>query len=178
MYFSGRRIKTPEQGLLAMYPFVDVLEGRSLFTATALDGVLCIQETIDAAPGEEAISPWSTLLIDQTGDAQDASADADDLGRLISQTTPGHIELKPETSQATFGDTQIGDTGESLFGNALHDRRGRFAQQALPTDQQIAEARTHRGDDEKPIFSTGRAFTGAMRPYLTMTAAQTDHVFA
>src|SRR2546423_5492322 len=118
MFSSGRRIKAPERGLLAMHPFVDVLEGRSLFTATAHDGVMNVTAVIDAAPSDDAASPWSSEPIVARTPAEGANQTG--LRRLLADTTPARIELKPQTSGLAFAaDTTIGDTALTLFGNAL-----------------------------------------------------------
>src|SRR3954447_20740259 len=82
--FSGRRIKRPEQGLLSMHPFVDVLEGRNLFTATLHDGALHVTAVIDAPANEDGPSPWS----DEPITSQELSADdaAGSLGELLATT--------------------------------------------------------------------------------------------
>src|SRR5688572_31489951 len=122
MSFSFKKIKAPSRGLLSMHPFVDVLEGRSLFTATAHETVLAIESTVDAAPPEHAISPWSsTTMGSEAVDVVEAPATA-----LARQTTPHQFELKPETTHSSFSSSTIGDGAWALFGNALHDRRGRF----------------------------------------------------
>jgi hypothetical protein len=171
--FSGRRIKKPEQGLLAMHPFADVLEGRSMFTATLHDGMLDVTAVVDAAPGED--SPWSNEPVV----AEDLSAEdaAGSLGQFLANTTPGHIALKSGTVGSVFAsDTLIGDSASTLFGNAFHDRRGRFDPQPLPSDEQIAAARANMVEGSP--FCEGRPLTGAMRPYLTMTVQHETHPFA
>jgi hypothetical protein len=176
--FSGRRIKTPERGLLAMHPFVDVLEGRSLFTATAHDGVLDVTAVADAPAGEATEASWSTEYID--GESAAAAADDDGLAGLLAATTPSRIELDAETTGSAFADAgPIGDTGQTLFGNIQWDRRGRAESPPLPTDAQLAAARQTlpAGPTHGSTFHAGRTLTGAMRPYLMMTAAQANHPF-
>jgi hypothetical protein len=147
LFFSGRRIKTPERGLLALHPFVDVLEGRSLFTATAHDGVMDVTAVVDAPAGEGTPTPWSTEYIDQrsaaaTAAGEAAAAGTGGLGELLVATTPGRIELEFGTSGSAFSFAgTIGDTSQTLFGNALWDRRGRVDAPPLPTDAQVAVAR-------------------------------------
>ncbi len=173
MSFSLKKIKAPTRGLLSMHPFVDVLEGRSLFTATAHDTVLAIECTIDAAPPEHAVSPWSNQTIGgEAVDVVEAPATA-----LARQTAPHHFELKPET-HSSFSDSTIGDGGWALFGNALHDRRGRFESQPIPSDEAIAAAREARSTGVDTAFSDGRSLSGAMAPFLTMSVAQENHPFA
>lgn len=94
---------------------------------------------------------------------------------LARQTTPHQFELKPETNGATFSESSIDDTPWALFGNALHDRRGRFEPQPIPSDAEIAAARD--ADKGEPVFSTGRTLGGAMAPFLTMSVAQQNHPF-
>lgn len=173
MSFSVKRIKTPSKGLLSMHPFVDVLEGRNLFTAVAHDGNLEIAQLVDGPASEHVTSPWSNTAIADTAD-DDVIVDAG--AALARQTTPHHFELKPETSDAPFSDRTIADTPWALFGNALHDRRGRFEPQEIPTDEQIAAARA--ADTGGPVFATGRSLNGAMAPFMTMSAAQQNHPFA
>src|SRR5688572_17030223 len=108
MFSSGRRIKAPERGLLAIHPFVDVLEGRSLFTATAHDGVMDVTGVVDVPGADEAISPWSNEPI--VSGAAESEVDEAGVGRLLATTTPPQIELKPQTSGSAFAaDTTIGD---------------------------------------------------------------------
>lgn len=173
--FSGRRIKRPEQGLLALHPFVDVLEGRNLFTATLHDGTLNVTAVIDAPAADDTPSFWSDQPI-TTGDAATDEA-AGGLHELLTTTTPGHIALAHGVTGSAFAsDTLIGDNDSTLFGNALYDRRGRFDQQPLPTDEQLAAARVNMNADNP--FRAGRPLTGAMRPYLTMTVEHETHPFA
>lgn len=179
--FSGRRIAAPERGLLAMHPFVDVLEGRSLFTATAHDGVLDVTAVVDAPPGEAAASPWSVLPVSADAQGGPPQVDAaDGLGTLLAATTPPRIELRPGTAGSAFaGEVTIGDSPATLFGHGLHDRRGRDECPALPSPGQVAAARAAGspvGGGNSP-FSIGRPLTGAMRPYLTMAVEQADELF-
>jgi hypothetical protein len=186
MLFSARRIKTPERGLLAMHPFVDVLEGRSLFTASAVDGVLAVDAVVDVPNRDSAASPWSTEPIDA---APATDGPLDDTDVLIARTTPGAVVLKPNTTGSAFSSERtIGDTDETLFGNVVWDRRGRYEPQPLPTEEQIAAARADStgrtffaaddgGIDASP-FASDRPLTGAMSPYLTMRAHQVEHLFA
>jgi hypothetical protein len=175
MQFSGRRIRTPEQGLLAMHPFVDALEGRSLFTATLHAGVLHVEAVVDVPARAELTSPWSTQQI-----APAAGPPDDEPRDLLEVTTPDVIELKPGTTGSAFADTMIGDTTRTLFGNALHDRRGRYDPQPLPSDDEIAEARHDLAATKGTAspFNTGRRLTGAMMPFLMMSVDATDHPFA
>lgn len=173
MSFSAKRIKTPSRGLLSMHPFVDVLEGRNLFTATAHDGLLDIGQLVDGPASDHAVSPWSNTTI---GDAAGDDAIVDPAVALARQTTPHQFGLKPETSGAPFSDRTIGDSPWALFGNALHDRRGKFDPQPLPTDEQIAAARA--ADEGEPVFATGRTLSGAMAPFMTMAMTQGNHPFA
>jgi hypothetical protein len=175
MQFSGRRIRTPEQGLLAMHPFVDALEGRSLFTATVHAGVLHVEAVVDVPARAELASPWSTQEI-----APAATPPDDEPRELSEATTPDVIELKPGTTGSAFADTTIGDTTRTLFGNVLHDRRGRFELQPLPSDDEIAEARHERTAtrDAASPFNTGRRLTGAMMPFLTTSVEASNHPFA
>ena len=179
MFSSVRRIKAPERGLLAMHPFVDVLEGRSLFTATAHDGVMDVTLVVDATPAEEGASPWSNEPI-TAADSYEQPGDAG-LGQLLAETTPGRIELKPQTSGSAFAaDTTIGDSEWTLFGNALHDRRGQHDPFDVPTDEQIAAAReklVEAGEGTGVAFALGRPMTGAMAPFLTMSVEQANHPF-
>ena len=156
-----------------MHPFVDVLEGRSLFTASAHDGVLDIKQFVDVPASDHATSPWSNTAI---GGADDAEIIVDPATALARQTTPHQFELKPETSGAPFSESSIDDTPWALFGNALHDRRGRFESQPIPGDEEIAAAR--ESDAGEPIFATGRSLGGAMAPFLTMSVTQQNHPFA
>jgi hypothetical protein len=178
MFSSVRRIKAPERGLLAMHPFVDVLEGRSLFTATAHDGVMDVTLVLDASPAEDAVSPWSNEPI-TAGESIDTPEDGA-LSQLLAQTTPGRIELKPQTSGSAFAaDTTIGDTAWTLFGNALWDRRGQHDPFDVPTDEQITAARIKHldADEDESPFVLGRPMTGAMAPYLMMSVEHADHPF-
>jgi hypothetical protein len=92
------------------------------------------------------------------------------------------VELRPGTTGAAFGERTIGDAPWALFGNALHDRRGRFAPQPLPTPEQLAAAAAAYGptpaDETGPYFAADRPMTGAMMPFLTMSADQANHPFA
>ncbi|HEX8912582.1 MAG TPA: hypothetical protein VF796_09515 [Humisphaera sp.] len=185
--FSGRRIKAPERGLLAMHPFVDVLEGRSLFSAVAHDGVVDVDAVVDVPAREGAGSPWSTRAI---GSGAAVEADDDDgTAALVVRTTPGQVEVKPATPGSAFASGRtIGDTNQTLFENVVWDRRGKLEPVPLPTDEQIAAARAagtgrtyyepdESGNTDSP-FATGRTLTGAMAPYLTMRAPQVAHLFA
>lgn len=173
MAFSRKRIKTPEHGLLALHPFVDVLEGRSLFTATAHDSVLDIQQLVDRPTSDYAISAWSNSSITA------ASSDTvDDAGTALARrTTPHQFELKAETADAPFSTLAIDDTPWSLFGHGLHDRRGRFESREIPSDKAIAAARADASDNAE-IFAANRSMTGAMAPFLTMKVSQQNHPFA
>jgi hypothetical protein len=172
--FSGRRIKRPEKGLLSMHPFVDVLEGRNLFTATLQDGVLNVHAVIDAPASDDTPSFWSQEPI--TADDLSADDSGGGLSELLATTTPNVIELGHGVAASAFAtDTIIGDDAQTLFGNALYDRRGRFEQQPLPSDEQIAAARENMADSP---FRAGRPLTGAMAPYLTMTVHHETHPFA
>lgn len=173
MSFSLKRIKAPSKGLLSMHPFVDVLEGRNLFTGSAHDGILDVQQVVDARSSEVRAMPWSANTIADETDAivVDSPATA-----LVRQTTPHQFELKPETSGTAFSESSIDDTPWALFGNALHDRRGTFEPQPLPTEEQIAAARN--ADTGDVVFSTARSMTGAMAPFLTMSITQQNHPFA
>ena len=174
MSFSLKRIKTPTRGLLSMHPFVDVLEGRSLFTAAAHDGLLEIKQVVDVPSSEHSLSPWSSTSI-----GTDLSADVieDPALELARQTSPHQFELKPDTTDAAFSTAAIDDSPWALFGNALHDRRGRYEPQEIPSDEAIAAARDSTVPDD-PVFATARSMSGAMAPFMTMTAAQQNHPFA
>ena len=181
--FSGRRIKSPERGLLSMHPFVDVLEGRSLFTATAHAGAMEVTAVVDVRQTDDTGNPWSAEYIAPTGEASNESDpfDAGTAAGLVAATTPGRIDLEVGTTGSAFAVAgPIGDTDQTLFGNALWDRRGRGESARLPTDAELAAARETLGSTgvAGTSFRDGRSLTGAMRPYLTMSADQTNHPFA
>lgn len=174
MFATSRRIKAPQRGLLTLHPLVDVLEGRSLFTATAHDGVLAVESVVVAPPPAATLSPWSARAIRT---AESAAAE-DPVTAVAGRGTPAVVELRPETTGATFGATTIGDSPWALFGNALHDRRGSFFPRPLPTAEQIEAAGNASTDDLTLALAGGRSITGAMMPFLTMAADHARHPFA
>ena len=178
LLFSGKRIKTPERGLLSMHPLVDVLEGRSLFTGAAHDGVVDIEAVIEAPASPRGRSPWSVQTIEPK-----AVVDAPPTTDLAIRHAPGQIQVKPTATGSAFGDeTVIGDSDQTLFANVIWDRRGRFDPVPMPTDEQIAAARAARDAAEVDVssadFAQGRSLTGAMNPFLVMKAPQVAHLFA
>jgi len=172
MAFSLKRIKRPACGLLAMHPFVDVLEGRDLFTATAHDGMLDVCHFIDGPVSAHAQSPWSEL---EVVDAEEA-ADPDPTTALALRTASHQFELKASASDSTFCASVIDDSPWALFGNALHDRRGPHQSLPIPDEAELAAARQR--DAGPAVFAGGRSLTGAMAPFLTMKITQGNHPFA
>ena len=180
--FSAKKIKTPDRGLLAMHPFVDALEGRSLFTATAHDGLLEVAQVQQVGPGTTYQSPWSEHAIAPAADALPCPVTT--LARL---NAPARIEIQSAPSATTFSEGNcIGDGQQTLFENVNWDRRKAWEPAPLPTQEMLDAARAARRDSLADLttgasgdaFCDRRAFTGAMRPYLTVRAPQVAHLFA
>ena len=168
-------------------PLVDVLEGRNFLSGSA-------PLYVAAAPaGESAVTAGNPAEEDEVSDdgSDGASGYVMDYDggqphrvvrrELLGLVEPACVEVTTAAGELTFSVTEIGDGDDVLYGNMVHDRRGRAlpapaALPALPAPGRDSEDK--REEPRRNVFRDGRSLGGMMQPYLTMSMPEKGAAFA
>lgn len=188
MTFSSNRIQGPKQGLLAVHPFVDVLEGRELF-CVAFNGIVVPghAEGADLPPANAAAAPAELAApaygVDgATFFSNGAQVVAPARPAPANDYLPAVIQGKAREAKAgPFSARSIEDDAAALFNNVFHDRRGRS--EAATLHLEVSTGTDRRAEDDDVVdaaspFRDGRSLGGTMRPIVTMSMVEEEYPFA